>query len=89
MPIPFRAPDTIPIIGQTFTLKGGYSTLLVQCNCPAKEPIILIGNNPNACPVCHRVFAAKSVTITPDGQVRADIGLMVAVPDNTSENHES
>lgn len=78
MPLPFTARPTIPIVGQTFTLKGGFSTVFGQCGCEGKGYVALVGQAPNACPECKRVFVVKSFAMTPEGQVMAEIAVMQA-----------
>lgn len=78
MTIPFAARPAIPIIGQAFTLKGGFSTVFGQCGCDGKGIVVLIGLAPNACPECKRVFAVKSVAIDAQGQLQAEIGVLQA-----------
>lgn len=53
-PIPF--PSNVPIVGQAAVVKAGYPTALIQCQCEAREPLVLIGNAPNTCPACQRSF---------------------------------
>jgi hypothetical protein len=68
----------IPIVGQPFVLKGGHSVTLIQCQCDAKEPVILIGPMPNACPACKRTFVVQRFSQTGPG-IEASIGI-VQVP---------
>ncbi len=70
----------VPIIGQPFVFKGGHSTVLVQCQCEAKEPVILIGNMPNFCAACHRGFAVAMFTSNGSGQCQAQIGIVQRQP---------
>lgn len=74
-PIPFKQ-DGIPIVGQLFTLKSGFSVVTVVCNCPAREPVTLLANLPNACPACKRSFVVAAFSINQQGQVQAAIGLV-------------
>ena len=61
-PIAFP-PAAIPIVGQPFTLKGWFPTVVIVCNCgEAHEPILLVGEGPQACPACKRTFVIAHVT---------------------------
>ena len=55
---PFRPfhNDNIPLVGQGFTVKGGFATVMVQCSCGANEPILLVGSTPQGCPACRKLF---------------------------------
>lgn len=80
MTIPFRPPapkNDIPIIGQPFKVKGGFPTVLLQCTCDAKEPVMLIGGQPGACAACGRMFVVASFAFDrQSGQIQVNVGLM-------------
>lgn len=78
--IPFTPRDAIPIVGQAVTLKGGFATVLVQCGCGAKEPVLLVGPSPQACAACGRRMAVASSTFNALGQVTAEIGFVAPEP---------
>lgn len=68
-------PSGVPIVGQAFAIKGGYPTVLLQCNCGAHEPMLLIGNQPSACPACRRGFVTTAFAFDAQtGQIQVQIG---------------
>lgn len=48
----------IPLVGQPYTLKNWFVTVEVQCNCVAKEPVLIVGQLGSAgkCPACNNVY---------------------------------
>lgn len=46
-----------PILGQSFTIVGHYATVLIQCACEAKSPLIIVGNSRATCAACGERFA--------------------------------
>ena len=80
-PLPFRAPAGVPIIGQPFTVKGGYATALIQCQCEAREPVLLLGNAPAFCAGCHRGFIIVGFSFDARvGQIQVNVGLVQGQP---------
>jgi len=80
MTIPFTPRSAIPIIGQAFVLKGGFPTVLGQCGCEAKEPLLLVGGAPNMCPSCKRTFVVQRFIYDPSGQIQAEVGVLQHAP---------
>lgn len=60
---PLKFPtNTIPIIGQPFALKGWVPTVMITCNCEAKEPVLIVGvMQPAQCPACKRGFVVGAI----------------------------
>ena len=49
---------SVPIIGDSFKIVTGFSTVVIQCQCAAKTVLVLQGKNAvKQCPGCHRGFA--------------------------------
>ena len=68
--------NNIPIIGQPFTLKSWTANVLIVCNCPAKEPVILTGDAMAQCPACQRTFQVQGMVIDPrTGQINFQIAM--------------
>lgn len=80
-PLQFKSPNEIPIVGQPFTIKGWFPTVLLVCNCEGKEPVMLPRGGGAQCPSCKKVFTIQSVQFSPDGNVGFGIGMMQ--PDGT------
>ena len=77
-PIPFTPkPSAIPIVGQPFHLKGFFATVMLQCNCEAREPVMLIGTGPGSCKSCGRTFLIGSVSYNVNDPQNAQIGVAV------------
>lgn len=73
----FKPPANIPIIGQPFTVKNGFATVVIQCGCEAKEPVLLIGGNPGTCKACRRSFVCTGATFNAQsGQMQVQVGLI-------------
>lgn len=70
-------PKHLPIIGQLFTLKNFFVTVQIQCNCEAKEPVLLVGNGLSQCPACKRIFQMQGIQPGANGQLSFAIGLVV------------
>lgn len=79
-PIPFAPRVDVPIVGQPFTVKGGHGTTMVQCNCGAREPVLLIGQAPNFCPACDLGFSVGMFSIDEQGQLKVGIRLVRRAP---------
>lgn len=54
---PFAArPDML--VGDSFRVVTGFSTVVIQCQCEAKTVLVLQGkDNPCVCPNCRKAFA--------------------------------
>ena len=46
----------VPILGQPCKVLSHYSTVLIQCNCAAQTPLVLVMNLKKTCPACGSVF---------------------------------
>lgn len=57
--------SNIPILGQAFTVKSWTPNVVIVCNCPSKEPVLLAGNAISECPACKRAFQMQGITIDP------------------------
>lgn len=66
----------VPIVGQPGVLKGGWATVLWQCNCETKEPMLLQANLPAFCPSCKRGYAIIAFALNAQGQIQAEIGIV-------------
>lgn len=65
----------VPIVGQPFTMKGFFITVQVVCNCPDKEPVLLVGSGIGKCPACERMFQLQGVQPGPKG-LQFQIGMV-------------
>ena len=78
---PFASNNHIPILWQAFTVKGGFSTVMLQCGCSAKEPIMLVGSNPGACQSCGNMYAVAEFGFTAQtGQIQTKVAIGKAGP---------
>ena len=78
---PFKTNSAVPIIGQAFTVNGGFATTVIQCGCEAKAPVLLIGASPSQCPACGRAFGLASLAFDAmTGQIQVQIGLARVEP---------
>jgi hypothetical protein len=66
--------DSIPIVGQPFTIKGWFPTVLLVCNCDAKEALMIPRGGGAQCPGCKRIFSIQQI-VAPAG-VTFGIGMM-------------
>lgn len=79
-PLPFRPPAGVPIIGQPFALKTWNVSVVVACQCPAKEPVFLVAPGAvNKCPACGRGFVLQGMNVN-NGQIGFAIGLVATEP---------
>lgn len=74
--------NDVPIVGQPFTLKNWFMTLLLTCNCsPLKEPLLVVGAvgamSP-PCPHCGRQLVLSGLKADPAGQLQISIGMTAA-----------
>lgn len=77
-----RLPAGIPIIGQAATVKSWCCQVVAQCNCEAKEPVLLVIGLIGVCPSCQRQFQITQVQFNGQtGQVSISIGLVVTQQD--------
>lgn len=67
------APD-IPIVGQPFTLRDWYPTLLLVCNCEAKAPLI-VSRTPGQCAGCKKLYSVQGMQVTPQGHIQWQIAI--------------
>lgn len=72
----FKAPAGLPIIGQPFTIKNWFPTVLLVCNCEGKEPVMVPRGGAAQCPACKKIYSIQQVAMTPDGNVNFGIGVM-------------
>ena len=72
-PIPFPPTVNVPLVGQPCTVKGWFPSVLIHCNCEAKEPMMIVGLGGVAqCPACGRGFTVTEIhhdARTGDGRV--------------------
>lgn len=47
------------IVGKPFAVKAAYATVVLQCQCVAKEPVILFDQSPGQCPACKRMYVIE------------------------------
>lgn len=74
--------DGIPIIGQAFQMKGGFPTASIQCGCPGRDAVLLVGATPGQCQSCKRVFVMQTFQFDGrTGQISANIALAQAQPE--------
>jgi hypothetical protein len=84
---PIRFPNTnaVPIIGQPFTIKSWFPTVLLVCNCGQHEPIMVPKGGGGVCPSCQRIFSIQVI------QGTVNFGIGIAAPDSEKEEttHEA
>jgi hypothetical protein len=71
-PLSFKPVNDIPIIGQPFTIKGWFPTVLLTCNCAKPEAVMIPRGGAAACPSCGRIYSIQVV----QGNVQFGIGVM-------------
>ena len=61
--LPFRPSAQIPIVGQPFKLTGWFLTLSLQCQCDAREGVLIVGQIGAGaeCTACHRVYQIQRI----------------------------
>lgn len=79
----FKAPAGLPIIGQPFTIKAWFPTVMLVCNCEGKEPVMVPRGGAAPCPACKKLYSIQQVAMTPDGNVNFGIGVMT--PEDAAE----
>lgn len=77
MAIPFPPPVSLAgalAIGEPFTIKTHYPTVIVECQCPAKTIVAIVyANVAHTCPACKNRFMITDqiqvgvVAMRPDG----------------------
>lgn len=72
----FKAPNNLPIVGQPFTIKGWFPTVMLVCNCEGKEPVMVPRGAAAQCPACKKLYTIQQLAFTPDGNVNFGIGIM-------------
>jgi hypothetical protein len=49
-------------VGAPYTLHAWHPTIVIQCGCPAKEPVMLVGVKMiGVCKSCKRAYQVKSI----------------------------
>ena len=71
----FKGP-AVPIIGQPFTIKSWFPTVMLVCNCEAKEAVMIPRGSGSQCPGCKKVYTIQQLAFGPDGKVQFGIGVM-------------
>lgn len=75
-PIPFQRPG-VPIIGQPFTIRAWFPTVLANCSCDSKHAMLLQGvGNVTTCPDCGKSLMIQELVQDPASQ---QIGVKVAL----------
>jgi hypothetical protein len=70
-------PAGIPIIGQPVT-KSWSAQVVLQCNCPAHEPVPLVLGGVGQCPACQRAFTITTIHFdAATGQAQIGVGVVV------------
>ena len=69
----------IPIVGQPFTIRDWYPTLLLVCHCKAQAPVI-VSRSAGQCPGCHKRYSIQGLQVSPQGQMTWQIGIGVPTP---------
>ena len=72
---PKLATNNVPIIGQPFTVKTWVATVVIVCNCPGKEPVLLAGDSVGTCSACQQAFQLHGLQIDPN---TGKVGFQVA-----------
>ena len=66
--------SNIPIIGQSFVIKGGFVMIVGQCKCNGEENLVTIANGPGVCPSCHKMWMVMQADFNAQtGQIRASV----------------
>lgn len=70
---------SVPIIGQPFSIHGWFVTVVLQCKCGQREPVLVAGKigAQGQCPACQRVFIIQAVASRPNGQLEFSIAMAV------------
>jgi hypothetical protein len=70
-------PAGLPIIGQPVT-KSWAAQVVVQCNCAAKEPVMLVLGGIGQCPACQRAYTITGIQFDAQaGQAQISVGVVV------------
>lgn len=77
-PLAFK--EGVPIIGQAFTIKNWFLTVMGVCNCGHPEPVLIagqFGSGVGQCPACHRIWAIKDLRHdVARGRIEIDLGIV-------------
>lgn len=77
-PIQFPGAGHVPILGQPARLLAFQPTVLLQCNCDGKHPLLAIGLGAVvACPGCKRRFTLKGFAWSQETGLQAQLGLVM------------
>ena len=80
---PFDITPTVPLVGQPFTMNGGFVTLSVTCNCAAKQPLLLVGfGSLTVCRACRRGVRLLAYAYDPRTGEPPQIHLDIVVPES-------
>ncbi len=72
-------PSNIPIVGQPYTPRGGFATAVITCNCATPADVLLVGQTPNTCRNCGRMFTLGAATFDhASGEMRLSVGMATA-----------
>lgn len=72
----FKGPNAIPIVGQPFTIKAWFPTVMLVCNCEGKQPVMIPRGAAAQCPSCKKLYTIQQLAFTPEGNVNFGIGVM-------------
>lgn len=76
---PVRA-EGIALVGQPYQLKSWCPTVLIVCNCEAKEPLMVVGSSrPTQCPHCKKTYQIARLEFDALKN-KFNVGLAVGVP---------
>ena len=80
---PLQFPLNVPIVGQPYTLLGGFLTAMIVCHCGgARVEVLISGHVPGVCPSCGRQYVIQRGEVNNEtGQIGCVIGM--ATPKST------
>lgn len=68
----------VPIIGALFTVKAWWPSVMLRCECEAKEPMILAGlGTSGGCPSCGRRYLLEDMFVNKEGDVGVKVSLVI------------
>jgi hypothetical protein len=70
------------IVGQLFTIKGWFPTVLLICNCGHPQPVMIPQGAASQCTHCKAVYSVQGCSVV-NGQLQ--IGVARAMPDNVAD----
>lgn len=75
----------LPIVGQPCAFKGYFGTVMIQCNCELKTPLMIVAQSVVQCPGCQRKYTVNGIMWKRGQPPAVEIGLVLTPPNEASK----